>query len=121
MKKILAISLIAFTAVSTANAQIASQAYVDTQDNAIKGTIGTMTNLTTTEKNTVVGAINELASSTTTGQSGLNTRLTTLESAVNNESTGLTATYNLADAAQTATEVQTAIDTKVATLSCNLK
>ena len=53
MKKIFAISLIAMTAVTSARADIASQAYVDQQT-------GTLTNLTTTAQSNLVAAINEV-------------------------------------------------------------
>ena len=61
MKKILGISLFAMMAVTAANAEIASKAYVDQRETAINNTIGTSTafsqGITAT---TVKGAINEL-------------------------------------------------------------
>ena len=68
MKKILGISLFAMMAVTTANAEIASKAFVEAQDNAIKATIGEVSaaNMGTTSS-TVVTAINELATKTGTG------------------------------------------------------
>ena len=65
------------------------------------------TNMGTTAS-TVVTAIKELADATS-GENGLTSRVEDLEDAVNDETTGLEATYALADAAQTATEVQTAL------------
>ena len=53
MKKILTVSLFAMMAVSAANADIASTAYVE-------GQTGTLTNLTTTAKGNLVVAINEV-------------------------------------------------------------
>ena len=53
MKKILTVSLFAMLAVSAANADIASTAYVE-------GQTGTLTNLTTTAKGNLVAAINEV-------------------------------------------------------------
>ena len=54
MKKLLGISLIAMMAVTSANAEIASKAYVDQQD-------GQLSTLKTTAKDNLVAAINELS------------------------------------------------------------
>jgi len=70
-----------------------------------------------TELQTAIGlkadqtALNTL--STTVASKAEQSDLVTLQNAVNNETTGLAATYKLADEAQTAAEVTTAIDNKI--------
>jgi len=78
MKKIFAISLIAMTAVTSARADIASQAYVDKQT-------GTLTNLTTEAKTNLVAAINEVKASAGGDVTALDSRLDTLEGAASVE------------------------------------
>ena len=64
MKKILTVSVLAMMAVTAANAEIASKAYVIQEDNAVKNIIGALSGLNDGITNTsVVAAINSVASS----------------------------------------------------------
>ena len=88
MKKILTVSLFAMLAVSAANADIASTAYVE-------GQTGTLTNLKTTAKGNLVAAINEVddnigsVSFTATGATKGKTNLTEAIAAVDAQVQGM--------------------------------
>ena len=92
MKKLLAISLIAMTAVTAANAEIASKAYVDQQDDAVEAIVTALSGK--------VGNIPEGASATTV--------VGYIDEAVTSAG------------GQTAQQVSSAIDTKVGTLDGNI-
>ena len=87
MKKILTVSIMAVMAVTAANAEIASRAYVDAQDNGVKAIVGALNELTAggftdADKTSVAKAANAAMAKANTASgdlSSLTTRVSTAE------------------------------------------
>jgi len=117
MKKLLGISLVAIMSVSAANAEIASKAYVDQQDDAITDTIGALSGLTQGITNTsVVAAINSVAEAAGGDVSAVVDRLDVLEG---DDQTSGSVAKSIADALTAYTE--TGQDTAYATAAQGAK